>query len=227
MSKKKIPFDRRTMRAFAVDCVFAYDFVLREQRAAESETPKKPEKTKRATDTITISKPVGKGIRRRTTMTRFEYEEKYKDVLEMLREEEQTQEEKESAEKEFDVEEFIQDVLGAKFEEEGREEIIFADVPDYAEYLYPVVKGVTENIEEIDAAITRNLKNWSFDRVNRTEIAVLRVAVFEMLKFSDVVPVSIAINEAVELAKAGDVKSGAFVNGVLSGVAKELPQAGQ
>lgn len=223
MSKsKKIPYDRRKMRSFAVNCVFAYDFLYREKKAAESEAPKKPEKIKRSTDTVSISKPVGKGLKRHTTMTRFEYEEKYKDALELLREE--APEKQENGEIPFDTAEFIQDVLSSKLEEEGKEEVIFADLPDYNEYLYPVVNGVVENIGEIDEAIKRNLHRWTIDRVNRADLAVIRVAAFEMMKFSDVVPLKIAINEAVELAKTNDDKSGAFVNGVLSGIAKGLEQ---
>lgn len=222
MSKnKKIPFDRRTMRSLAVNCVFAYDFVLREKRAAEGDKPKKPEKIKRSTDTVSISKPVGKGLKRHTTMTRFEYEEKYKQVLELLKDEAPEEPAKEDV---FNTGEFIQDVLSSKLEEEGKEEVIFADLPDYNEYLYPVVNGVVENIDEIDAAIVRNMKNWALDRVNRADLAIMRVAAFEMMKFGNVVPLKIAINEAVELAKAGDQKSGGFVNGVLAGIAKELPE---
>ncbi|MBP5311606.1 MAG: transcription antitermination factor NusB [Clostridia bacterium] len=224
MSKnKKIPYDRRTMRSFAVSCVFAYEFVIREKRAAALVSPPKPDKIKRSTDTIAISKPVGKGIKRHTTMTRFEYEEKYKDVLDMLREE-APEEQKAADDDKFSTEDLIQNVLSVKLEDEGGEDIVFADLPDYKEYLYPVVNGVIENIDEIDAAITRNLKNWVLDRVNRQDLAVLRVAVFEMLKFSNVVPMKIAINEAVELAKTNEEKSGTFVNGVLAGIAKELPQ---
>ena len=222
------------MRSFAVSCIFAYDFELREKRAAASETPKKPEKIKRSTDTVIISKPIrGTAFKRRTSMTRYEYEEQKKknnrDVLNSLLEEaaddaalnESAAEEMNSQEEQFDVEQFIQDTLSVRLEAEGKEEVIFADLPDYNEYLYPVVKGVTDNIEEIDDAISRNMKNWAIDRIKRQDLAILRVAVFEMLKFSDVVPLKIAINEAVELAKANDEKSGGFVNGVLAGVAKD------
>ena len=84
------------------------------------------------------------------------------------------------------------------------------------------MNGVIENIGEIDGYIGRNLTGWSIDRIKRTDLAVLRVAVFELVHFRDTVPLEIAINEAVEAAKSSDLKSGAFVNGVLAGVVREL-----
>lgn len=208
------------MRSYAVSCVFAYDFILREKRSEAGENPKKTEKIKRSTDTVSISKPLGRGMRRHTTMTRFEYEEKYRNELDKVKEEAADEPVAENID--FSTEEFIQEVLSSRIEEEGRNEVIFADLPDYEGYLYPVVDGVIQNIDEIDAAIVRNLKNWSIGTINREDLAILRVAVFEMLKFDKVVPLQIAINEAVELAKARDLKSGGFVNGVLAGVAKEI-----
>ena len=208
------------MRSYAVSCVFAYDFILREKRSEAGENPKKTEKIKRSTDTVSISKPLGRGMKRHTTMTRFEYEEKYRNELDKVKEEAADEPVAENVD--FSTEEFIQEVLSSRIEEEGRNEVIFADLPDYEGYLYPVVDGVIQNIDEIDAAIVRNLKNWSIGTINREDLAILRVAVFEMLKFDKVVPLQIAINEAVELAKARDLKSGGFVNGVLAGVAKEI-----
>ena len=231
--KKK--FDRRTMRSFAVSAVFAYDFILKEAAEAEKEKKKEAEaaarkKPPKPNDSVVINKVVGKGTRRRSRMTLLEYEEKYNgknsEVLQLLGYKnggsEEPEEPAEVAEKPFDTEEFIQDVLSSQLEEEGADEIIFADLPDYNEYLFPVVNGVIENIGEIDGYIGRNLTGWSIDRVKRTDLAVLRVAAFELVHFRDTVPLEIAINEAVEAAKASDVKSGAFVNGVLAGVVREL-----
>ena len=238
MSKTgKKRFDRRTMRSFAVSAVFAYDFILKE--AAEAEKEKKKEAAAAArkkqpgpSDSIVINKVVGKGTRRRSKMTLLEYEEKYNgensDVLKLLgyKKDDDAAEEPaeavEAVENPFNTEEFIQDVLSSQLEEEGADEIIFADLPDYGEYLYPVVNGVIENIGEIDGYIGRNLTGWSIDRIKRTDLAVLRVAVFELVHFRDTVPLEIAINEAVEAAKSSDLKSGAFVNGVLAGVVREL-----
>ena len=219
--KKK--FDRRTMRSFAVSAVFAYDFILKE--AAEAEKEKK-------NTVLGVSDAMRNYDGDAMAITWQEYEEKYNgensDVLKLLgyKKDDDAAEEPaeavEAAEKPFNTEEFIQDVLSSQLEEDGADEIIFADLPDYGEYLYPVVNGVIENIGEIDGYIGRNLTGWSIDRIKRTDLAVLRVAVFELVHFRDTVPLEIAINEAVEAAKSSDLKSGAFVNGVLAGVVREL-----
>lgn len=78
-----------------------------------------------------------------------------------------------------------------------------------------------ENQESIDALIVQCTQNWEVDRIGKIELAILRVAVFEMLY--DEMPISVAINEAVELAKKyGEDHSSKFVNGVLGQVAKRL-----
>ncbi|MBN2221893.1 MAG: transcription antitermination factor NusB [Vallitaleaceae bacterium] len=78
-----------------------------------------------------------------------------------------------------------------------------------------------ENQEAIDKMIVACTQNWEVDRIGKIELAILRVAVFEMLY--DEMPVSVAINEAVELAKKyGEDHSSKFVNGVLGQVAKRL-----
>lgn len=81
---------------------------------------------------------------------------------------------------------------------------------------------IRDHIAEIDDMITRNLDNWTFDRIAKTDLAVLRNAVAEMA-YIDEIPCGVSINEAVELAKKyGDEKSFAFVNSVLSKINKEI-----
>ena len=82
--------------------------------------------------------------------------------------------------------------------------------------------AVREHISEIDACIADNLDNWSFDRIAKTDLAVMRTAVAEML-YLDYIPVSVSINEAVNLSKKyGDEKSYKFVNSVLGKISKSL-----
>ena len=84
-------------------------------------------------------------------------------------------------------------------------------------------------LEQIDAEIEANLRGWSLRRLSRMTLTILRVAVCEMkfMKAPDV-PVSVSINEAVELAKVyGNEKDAAYVNGVLSSIAKSLDGAEQ
>ena len=81
--------------------------------------------------------------------------------------------------------------------------------------------GTEDKLAEIDERIEANSHKWSRDRISRVALAVLRLAVYEML-YEDTVPVSVAINEAVELAKQyGGEEDASFVNGVLGGIAKE------
>ena len=91
-------------------------------------------------------------------------------------------------------------------------------VSEYAEML---VSGVTEHMEEIDARLAATSENWAIDRMPIVDREILRVALYEML-YVDEVPVSVAINEAVELAKAygGEDDSSRFVNGVLGHIAR-------
>lgn len=85
------------------------------------------------------------------------------------------------------------------------------------EYIEQTYLGVTENFPQLMKQIESNLKGYTLDRLYKTDITVLLLAIFEIE--SGKVPAKVAINEAVELAKKyGSEKSGPFVNGVLSGV---------
>lgn len=85
-------------------------------------------------------------------------------------------------------------------------------------------QAVICHVTELDAAIEAKSNGWSLQRLAKADLTVLRLAVYELL-YDDAVPVGVAINEAVELAKTyGGDKSPGFVNGVLASVAKELPE---
>ncbi len=84
------------------------------------------------------------------------------------------------------------------------------------EYVRTKFKNVVEKIPEIDAAVDANSKNWTTARMSRSDLTIIRLGVYE-IKYDDDIPVSVAINEAVELAKKyGQDSSGSFVNGVLA-----------
>jgi N utilization substance protein B len=86
-------------------------------------------------------------------------------------------------------------------------------------YIKKTVRGVSEHKEEIDALIADCAVNWNFNRLSATSLAIMRLASYEML-FSEDVPFSIAINEAVELAKKYDHdKAPKFINGILNAIA--------
>ena len=79
---------------------------------------------------------------------------------------------------------------------------------------------IVDKLPEIDALLTENLKGWKLSRVGKVELAVLRLAVYEIC-WDDTIPTGVAINEAVELAgKYGQEDAGAFVNGVLGTIAR-------
>ena len=87
-------------------------------------------------------------------------------------------------------------------------------------YALELVNGVYNNLEDIDSVIESKLKKgWTIKRISKTSLAILRLAVYEM-KYNDNVPESVAINEAVELAKKYTVDESGFINGVLGSVAK-------
>lgn len=91
---------------------------------------------------------------------------------------------------------------------------------DVNNYVVRTVKGVFENFEKIDEMIEKNLIGWSSKRISRVAGAILRLAVFEMM-FSDEVPVGVAINEAVEIAKKyATSEDASYINGVLGAIAK-------
>jgi N utilization substance protein B len=80
--------------------------------------------------------------------------------------------------------------------------------------------AVQDHHEEIDRILSENLDRWTIDRIAKTDLAILRTAVAEML-YVDSIPVNVSINEAVELAKKyGDEKSYAFINSVLGKISR-------
>ena len=68
------------------------------------------------------------------------------------------------------------------------------------DYSFGLVEGVEEHREEIDERISSTSENWTFDRMPLMDLIIMRIAVYEML-YADDVPISVSINEAVELAK--------------------------
>ncbi len=90
------------------------------------------------------------------------------------------------------------------------------------EYIKKVFYGVFENLAEIDALISENAVGWRIERISKTALSVLRLAIFE-IKYYDDIPSSVSVNEAVELCKKYATKEdGAFVNGILATIIKKL-----
>jgi len=105
----------------------------------------------------------------------------------------------------------------------------FDEIIDNATYASEIVvddfarkeaEGVCANLSDIDEAISANLRGWTISRISRVALSILRLAVYE-IKYSEEVPTSVAINEAVELAKKfGSDDDASYINGVLGSVAK-------
>jgi len=91
-------------------------------------------------------------------------------------------------------------------------------VPD--EYVIEVFKGVCEKEEELNSLISDKAIGWSLNRISKTALAVLKLAIYE-IKYMDSIPESVSANEAVELCKKYATQEDAsFVNGILSSVLK-------
>ena len=93
------------------------------------------------------------------------------------------------------------------------------EISDFAMH---IAKGVEANEAEIDAKIESSTLGWKINRLSKVSLALLRLAVYEMLYEADI-PVSVSINEVIDLAKKYGVKEDAsFINGVLGTVAQGL-----
>ena len=101
-----------------------------------------------------------------------------------------------------------------------------ADDVAFPEYAEALVNGVAKHRAEIDAQLASTSENWALDRMPVVDRAILRLAVYEMM-FVDDVPISVAINEAVELAKlyGGEDESARFVNGILGRISRAIEGA--
>lgn len=87
-------------------------------------------------------------------------------------------------------------------------------------YTLKVFTGVFERQEEIDAIISKNLTGWTINRISKISLAVLRLAIFEIMYMDDI-PDAVSVDEAVELCKTYSTQEdAAFVNGVLGTVVR-------
>ncbi|MEG0497226.1 MAG: transcription antitermination factor NusB [Carnobacterium sp.] len=99
------------------------------------------------------------------------------------------------------------------------DEVETASVPEYLDLL---VNGVIKNQTAIDEEVQKYLENWSMGRLAKTDVVIMRIAIFEMLYVPEV-PAKVALNEALEITKLySDEKSRKFVNGVLANIVNNL-----
>lgn len=104
---------------------------------------------------------------------------------------------------------------------EEQKELFFEDEENPAgekdaEYIREKYDRIAARLSEIDEMINEQAECWTTARMGKVELTILRLAVYE-IKFDENIPASVAINEAVELAKKfGQDGASSFVNGVLS-----------
>ena len=88
------------------------------------------------------------------------------------------------------------------------------------QYIGDKVISIAEKLDEIDQVLDEYSIGWKVKRMSKVDLTILRLAYYE-IKYDEKVPVSTAINEAVELAKNyGEENSASFVNGILAKAAK-------
>ena len=112
-------------------------------------------------------------------------------------------------------------------EETLRGLIEFTPEEDDQQYIDALLGGVEENAAALDARIEKCLKGWTLDRIAKVDLAVLRVAAYELCCARET-PDAVVINEAVALAQRYDSPTAAkFVNGVLSTLLADRDSAGE
>lgn len=98
--------------------------------------------------------------------------------------------------------------------------------PETLAFARLLITGAVENLPTIDDIIKSQLENWDFSRLNRVDLALLRMSVYCLLHQRDIPP-TVTIDEAVDISKTyGTADSYRFVNGVLDGVRKKLAASG-
>ncbi|MBI2082569.1 MAG: transcription antitermination factor NusB [Deltaproteobacteria bacterium] len=102
----------------------------------------------------------------------------------------------------------------------------FAESEEYPEeakkFSYELVEGTYRNRREIDELIEKHSSHWKIARMSAVDRNILRLGVYELSYLNDV-PTSVAIDEAIEIAKRfGTENSGAFINGILDNIAKDV-----
>ncbi len=85
-----------------------------------------------------------------------------------------------------------------------------------------LIHGVIEHVADIDARIKALAHNWEFDRIARIDLAIMRLAMFEMIHRKDIPPV-VSINEAIDLSKQfSNADAKRFINGILDRLKDQL-----
>ncbi|MDR1932089.1 MAG: transcription antitermination factor NusB [Spirochaetales bacterium] len=113
----------------------------------------------------------------------------------------------------------VSDLTHFSWAQEKDSEDVDESIQNFASLL---TAGAIGNMKAIDELISKHLEHWDFSRLNRIDLAILRVSVYSFLFLRDI-PASVVIDEAVDIAKDfGTDESYRFINGVLDGIRKAL-----
>jgi N utilization substance protein B len=111
----------------------------------------------------------------------------------------------------------VKDLLAFSWIDDDKRSSLDEELKVFARLL---IAGAIENIEEVDRQIKAHLQNWSFERLKKVDLAILRIGAYSLL-FQKDIPAQITIDEAIEIAKEyGSEDSYRFINGVLDGIWK-------
>ncbi len=121
------------------------------------------------------------------------------------------------------VEDILENLFSDEFLTNAPEELsISSGIHTQQAYISETVLGTVSKIDELDEYIKKHAIGWSLDRISRIAVAILRIAIYEA-KYAEEIPVRVAVNEAVEIAKRYDTpETVSFINGVLGSVLKEV-----
>jgi N utilization substance protein B len=112
----------------------------------------------------------------------------------------------------------LQELLSFPWVDEDRRANLTDESQDFARL---ITLGTIEKLGDVDEAIKRQLEHWDFSRLNKVDLALLRISVYSLL-YQTEIPASVTIDEAVDIAKEfGTDDSYRFINGVLDGVRKQ------
>lgn len=113
----------------------------------------------------------------------------------------------------------LEELLDFSWIEEDKREKLGEDGIAFPRLL---IAGAIEHIDEIDEKIKENLTNWDFDRLNKVDLAILRMSIYSLLYQHDMHP-SIVIDEAIDISKEyGSDDSYRFINAILDSIRKKL-----
>jgi len=112
----------------------------------------------------------------------------------------------------------LADLLSFEWLDEDKKEHYEPDILDFSKLM---IAGTIEQIDVIDSIIKQHLEHWTFERLRKVDLAILRVGAYSILYQDDIAP-QISIDEAIEIAKEyGSEDSYRFVTGVLDGIRKD------